>query len=124
MKNAIWLKASVIMMKYTPRVRRQTMPVMNANSAACQNGDRQGDQRFAESMGRENADRVGAEPDRCRVPERHEAAVTDQQIERDRGDCKDHHAGDEREDIFFRTKRGGKRDHASAAKIRAGSNMR
>ena len=29
-KNAIWPKASVIMMKYTPLVRRQTTPVKSA----------------------------------------------------------------------------------------------
>ena len=46
--------------------------------SARENGDRQGNQRFAESMGREYADCIGAEPDRCRVSERYEAAVTDQ----------------------------------------------
>ena len=32
-KNTIWAKAIVIMMKFTPRVRRQTKPVASANTA-------------------------------------------------------------------------------------------
>ena len=112
MKNAIWLKASVIMMKYTPRVRRQTMPVMNANNAAASIATGNAISASPRPWRCEDADRIGSEADGPGVAKRHEPAEADQQIERDRGHREDHHAGDECENVFFGAEHGCKRnDH-------------
>src|SRR5262249_12884176 len=48
---------------------------------------------------RENADRIGAEADEGGMAERDQAAVTDQEIEGERGDRKDHHPRAEAEEV-------------------------
>ena len=54
------------------------------------------------SMRAQDSDRVCAEPHESGVPEGHERAVADQQVERERRDCENHYAGDEAEHIGFR----------------------
>ncbi len=83
------------------------MPVMNANSAGGQYRYRQRDQRFAQTMRCENANRVGAEPHGCGMAERDERhrsqparssaiAATAKIITRVK----------ERENVFFRAEQG------------------
>ncbi len=57
--------------------------------------DRQRDKRIADAVRGENADGIGAEPDEAGMAEGNQPAVTDQHIERDRGDRKHHDAGAE-----------------------------
>ncbi len=45
--------------------------------------DRQRDQRLVDAVRRQDADRVGAEPDEGGVAERHQRAVADEEIERE-----------------------------------------
>ena len=47
---------------------------------------------LADAVRRQDADRIGAEPDEGRMPEGDQAGIADQKIERDRGDREHHHA--------------------------------
>ena len=80
--------------------------------------ERERDQRFVDSMRRQNADRIGAEPDERRMAERHQRAVADQQIERERRDGEDHHARDEAQHIGFGLERGEQRHDGEHEKDR------
>ena len=84
----------------------------NAGEEGEQHGDcdrdRQRDQPFADAVGGEDADRIGAEPDKGGVAERDQAGIADQKIERDGGDREHHHAGADVEQILLARQR---RDH-------------
>ena len=99
-KYTIWPKASVIMMKYAPLVRRQTIPVSHANSIdkaiAAGNATRASLMPWEDKY----ADSVGAESDERRVAEGNQAGIADQEIERDCGDREHHHAGAEIQQIM------------------------
>ena len=58
------------------------------------------DQPFADAVSGQDADRIGAEPDECRMTERDQAGIADQKIERDGGDREHHHAGADVEQIL------------------------
>ena len=77
------------------------MPVTSANSAETPSAT--GSEISASWMpwDAEDPDRIGAEPDEGRMAERHQRAVADQQVERERRDREDHHAGDEAQHIGF-----------------------
>ena len=68
-------------------------------------GDRQRDQPFADAVGREDADRVGSKPDEGGVAERDQPGITDEKVERDRGDREHHHAAADIDQILPRRQR-------------------
>src|SRR5262249_6545783 len=58
----------------------------------------------------QNSDGVGSTADKGRMSERDQPAIATDKIERECGDCKDHHAGKKTEHIAFRTKSRGERN--------------
>src|SRR5262245_4910112 len=68
---------------------------------------RQCDEAVMDAVRRENADRIGAEPDEGGVAERDQRAVADDQIETERRDGEDHHPQEQADEMALPRQRGG-----------------
>ena len=67
------------MMKETPRVRRDRVPIRRAARATVDDRDRPDHQRFVQSGLPCDEHRVRAEPEECGVAEAHHSAVADRE---------------------------------------------
>ena len=92
-------------MKYTPLVRMQTMPVIQANTIETAIATGREIERVGDARGGQYPNGIGAQADERCLTERDQAAIADQQIERDRGDREHHDARAGIDEVMLRGQR-------------------